>query len=180
MTRNRNFRQYIFPFIKFTCHGKILAWTFIAQFNGHRNSTLYPEFQIWRPYDSLYMKVAQSLINSESDLKKNFSFNNRFHRYVYTVNSSQPMLFQPGDVVGVYTPIFGRATNPRSRLLIRFINQPQDGPLSYYQLTNQSQSRFNLSHSKKATRDIPVISAQIVAFETTGKSNCNIAISIII
>ena len=167
----RNGRQYIFPLINFTCHGNVTLWRFYARFNDNQGSTLYPEFQIWRLTGSLYTKVSHTNISSDDELAGNFIGGGVDELYTHNISVSGPMTFQPGDIVGVHTPVCCRNLNPRSRLSLRF-NQQSNGPLGYFQLINtQPPSTFQLSDSSVSTnsRDIPALSAQIVMFETTSE-----------
>ena len=168
--RPRNGRQYIFPFINFTCHGNVTLWRFYARFNGTEGSTLYPEFQIWRLTDSLYTKVSHTNISSDNELAGNFT-GGGIQLYTHNISVSGPMTFQPGDIVGVHTPVCCRNFTPRSRLRLQF-NRQSNGSLEYFQLINtQPPSTFQLSDSSVSTnsQDIPALSAQIVMFETTSE-----------
>ena len=167
----RNGRQYIFPFINFTCHGNVTLWRFYARFNGNQESTLYPEFQIWRLTDSLYTKVSHTNISSDNELAGIFT--GGIQLYTHNISVSGPMTFQPGDIVGVHTPVCCGGNNPRSRLRLRF-NQQSNGPLGYFLnqgIDTQPSSTFQLSDSSVSTssQDIPALSAQIVMFETTSE-----------
>ena len=166
-----NGRQYIFPFVNFTCHGNVILWRFYARFNDNEGSTLYPEFQIWRLTGSLYTKVSHTNISSDDELAGTFTGGQVDELYTHNISVSGPMTFQPGDIVGVHTPVCCGDYNPRSRLRLRFNQQP-NGPLRYFQLINtQPPSTFQLSDSNvsKNRRDIPALSAQIVMFETTSE-----------
>ena len=167
----RNGRQYIFPFINFTCHGNVTLWRFYARFNGNQESTLYPEFQIWRLMGSLYTKVSHTNISLDDELVGSFTGRRVDELYTHNISVSGPMTFQPGDIVGVHTPV-GRG-DPRSRLRLRFNQQP-NGPLGYFlnqQIDTQPSSTFQLSDSSVSTnsQDLPMVSAQIVMFETTSE-----------
>ena len=165
----RNGRQYIFPFINFTCHGNVTLWRFSARFNHSQGSTLYPEFQIWRRTGSLYTKVSHTTISSDDDLAGNFTGGRVDELYTHNISVSGPMTFQPGDVVGVHTPVGN--SNPRSRLRLRF-NQQSNGPLGYFLnqgIDTQPSSTFQLSDSNTNRQYIPALSAQIVMFETTSE-----------
>ena len=169
----RNGRQYIFPFINFTCHGNITLWRFYARFNDNEGSTLYPEFQIWRLTGSLYTKVSHTNISSDDELAGNFTGGGENELYTHNISVSGPMTFQPGDIVGVHTPVCCGSFNPRSRLRLRF-NQQSNGPLGYFLnqgIDTQPSSTFQLSDSSVSTssQDIPALSAQLVMFETTSE-----------
>ena len=165
----RNGRQYIFPLINFTCHGNVTLWRFYARFNDNQGSTLYPEFQIWRLTGSLYTKVSHTTISSDGELVGSFTGGGVDELYTHNISVSGPMTFQPGDVVGVHTPV--DSGNPQSRLRLRFNRLPV-GPLRYFQqIDTQPPSTFQLSDSNVSTnrRNLPALSAQIVIFETTSE-----------
>ena len=154
--RERNKRQYIFPFMNFSCHGYIKEWTFYAK--SLDNGDQYPEFQIWRPYCSMYMykKVGHTYIDSsitQEDLIKN-----ELKQHTYIVNQLEPMYFQPGDVVGVYTP-----KSMHARIQLRFIEE-NDSPLSYHKLERGPRSEVSLSNLSSTTSDVPMVTVQIVTF----------------
>ena len=172
----KNERQYIFPWINFTCHGNITVWNFYARSNTNQRSILYPEFQVWRVNGSLYTKVAQTSMSDSDQMLGRLrgstlpSFqHNVDDLYMYNISDSGPMSFEPGDVVGVHTPR-GNG-NPQSRLRLRFNQQQNDGPLSYFISDNLPLSMLELPGSEftSTTVDIPLISAQVVIFETTSK-----------
>ena len=169
--RARNNRQFIFPSINFTCSGYITKWTFYARFNNS-DTRLYPEFQIWRINSSLngYTKIGYTSLDSDTELNGTFQ-NGNINQYIYDVNFSEAMSVQPGDIVGVSTPTIG-GNGARSRLRLRFNQQSQDGPPSYYYLITGSElpvSFFNLSVATMTQSFLPEISAQIVVFPSESK-----------
>ena len=83
------------------------------------------------------------------------------------------MSVQPGDIVGVSTPKTG-GNRARSRLRLKFNQQSQDGPPSYYYLITAGGSElpvsvFNLSVATMTQSFLPVISAEIVVFPSESK-----------
>ena len=85
--------QLIFPNAKFNCHGEVLKWIIGGTCGGGRSNDMSLEFQIWREVDNHILGRINSTTveQTASDLDSVFEF-----------ILDPPLLFQPGDMLGVF------------------------------------------------------------------------------
>ena len=148
-------QQRLFPDIQFTCNGLITKWIVGAQ--ARTNRTRMPELQIWRNVSgNTFTKISSSLlIPNETD-------NSNVHEYT----PNPPLMFQDGDILGVYQP-----EDSQSQLVLYY--QDNTGPVNYRQseLENDSLSSFTYSGTPANEYDYPLVSVEVHA--TTGNGqNC--------
>ena len=122
--------QVIFPEVTFTCSGSIQSWVFGAQWEGNTDS--YTELQIWRPgsEDGVYSKVGSTTIMTEENSTK-----------LYQYSLSSPLIFQAGDILGLYQP-----ERSRSQLTLLVEKEARGPQLGYYHYpTPSAASQLNIS-----------------------------------
>lgn len=112
---NNLIHQAIFPDIKFTCPGNLTKWTLVAVPVG--GGSRYPEVHVWRREGVSATKFTRYKRNKLSG-----SSPNPVSR-VYEAIRDPPLVFEAGDVLGVYNP-----TIPA----LSFRYQQDGGPRNYY------------------------------------------------
>ena len=93
-TKEFDDQQILLPSFSLTCSGLIVKWIMRAEkWNSGRNE--FPELQIWRPDEgSTYRKVNSTQITLTEENESE----------VYEYPLEVPLLFQPGDILGVLQP----------------------------------------------------------------------------
>ena len=143
-------QQRLFPDIKFTCNGLITKWIVGAQ--ARTSGTRMPELQIWKNSGgNTFSKINSSL------LIPNEIGNSNVHEYT----PDPPLMFQDGDILGVYQPRFSQ-----SQLIVYY--QDNTGPVNYRQsgFVDNPLSSFTYSGTPANEYDYPLVSVEVHA--TTG------------
>ena len=145
-------QQRLFPDIQFTCNGLITKWIVGAQ--SRTNGNRMPELQIWR---NVSANTLTKISASSSLLILNKTGNSNVHEYT----PDPPLMFQDGDILGVYQP-----EDSQSQLVLYY--QDNTGPVNYRQsgLVDYPLSSFTYSGTPANEYDYPLVSVEVHA--TTG------------
>ena len=151
---SRDIQQRLIPDIHFTCAGAITKWTIIASQVG--GGSRYPELQIWRRTGTgnEYTKVGRTVFSSTSVSTMD---------KVYEQTVDPPLNFEPGDILGVYTP-------PVPQLTFKY--QKKGGPTNYYiGGPPSSYSRFSLNGAGvlSTQNDYPLVSVEVNGTECASR-----------
>ena len=110
--------QVLIPGMRFNCHGFIRNWSALTVLNNyqavavlHNAHHLY--FQIWRPTENGLYKLIDDdyLLFEEPELRGNVhqlssESDIGIFRFTEKVGTGNRMYFQPGDVLGYFTPSY--------------------------------------------------------------------------
>ena len=143
-------RQYIFPNTRFEgCNGTITRLNFVASdFDASEN--VNPEIQLWENIGgTMYQFVSGSSITIDVQL-----LNGSPERKYYSYDVNPGVSFQPGYVLGVFTP-----RSQDSRLKMNF--QTSSAGQSYYIGTTQA-LRDMQNFDSNLDSAAPLISVEIV------------------
>ena len=132
--------RLLFPGIQFTCDGLITKWIVGAQ--TRTSGTRMPELQIWRNSGGNIVTKINSSVLIPNELG-----NSSVHEYTPV----HPLMFQDGDMLGVYQP-------EDSKLIVYY--QDNTGPVNY-KLSGSMFIRVNQF-------DYPLVTVNI----TTGNQYC--------
>ena len=145
--------QRLFPDIQFTCNGLITKWIVGAQTGT--SLTRMPELQIWRNNSgNTFTKISSSLLIPNEIGNAN----------VHEFTPNPPLMFQDGDILGVYQP-----EDSQSQLVLYY--QDNTGPVNYRQsgFVNNPLSSFTYSGSTPANEyDYPLVSVEVHATSGNG------------
>ena len=152
-----HFRELrIFPFLNFSYHGNITKWTLLAAKGSGQGR---PQLSIWRQISATrYRKVAADLMNP--CVIKRISTLDFGDVFVHENVPSEPLSFQPGDILGLllrgahaagYIPFLRN----NSRVVANL-------PLSYYtpRLGSREADVFSI-RQKNSDTFVPVSSFEI-------------------
>ena len=164
---NLDFVQWLFPFMSFTCEGKITRWILrIEQMDidleeGDRWNV--PQISTWRPTQTQGFPSAP-VISYKLVSITNETLSTAINRgSVYEYNLPIPIAVEPGHIVGVQMPLNMRERLLRStRLLFWQLVNGNASYLSYSSLQNRSTivvTPFEVI--EPILKFIPLISVQI-------------------
>lgn len=138
---SRDIQQRLVPSMRFTCRGNVTRWTAIAKTVG--GGSRFPQLSVWRAEggDS-YARVGYSSITETSSPRE----------HVYEHSPDEPLQFESGDILGVYTP-------PVPRLTLKY--QSGGGPQNYLLAGMATQSkRFSLG-GKLTSHEYPLVAVEV-------------------
>jgi len=148
---SRDIQQALFPDISFTCSGNLTKWSIVAKLVG--GGSRFPELQIWRNLGgTIYDRVAHSVVDNSEPTNTAF---------LYEHTPDDPLPFQAGDILGVFTP-------PVPRLTFKY--QQQGGPQNYYiggPAIAYSRIDLNQGLVLRARNDYPLVSVEVSNPECT-------------
>ena len=108
--------QVLIPGMRFKCHGFIRSWSALTVLNNYRAVALlylahHIYFQLWRPTENgLYNLVDDDyLVFEEPNLRGNvhqLSSESDIGIFRFSRKVGKGMYFQPGDVLGYFTPSY--------------------------------------------------------------------------
>ena len=113
--------QVLIPGMRFNCHGIIRRWSALTVLNNYHNlAPLYLAhhlyFQLWRPTENGVYKLIDDdyLTFEEPELNGNvhqLSSESDIGIFRFSRKLGKGMYFQPGDVLGYFTPSYKLSTN---------------------------------------------------------------------
>ena len=134
--------QVLIPGMQFNCHGFIRSWSALTVLNNYRAVALIHNahhlyFQLWRPTENGVYKLIDDdhLVFEEPELRGNVyqpslvgpESDIGFFRFTEKVGMGNRMYFQPGDVLGYFTPSYQLNTHPSNYpLSVTFRNASMD------------------------------------------------------
>ena len=143
-------QQLIFPSVRFNCSGEVLKWI-MAGTEWFGDSK--PELQIWTPLqNNVYTKTSGAIISSAVMIRSRV--------YEYEVES--PLPFQPGDILGVFQPLF-----TDSQLQVDY---DSDDDSIYYLISTGADvypqnTTFNTTDGALTLTGLPLVSVEISKFQ---------------
>ena len=127
--------QILIPGMQFNCHGFIRGWSALTVLNNYRAVALlylahHLYFQLWRPTENgLYTLVDNDyLVFEEPELRGNVHqllSESDIGIFRFARKVGKGMYFQPGDVLGYFTPSYKLNTNTYP-LSVTFRNASMD------------------------------------------------------
>ena len=152
-------QQRLFPGIQFTCSSFVTKWIVGSLVTNIGNAIQMPELQIWRKIGSNnYTNVGSTVLNITTP-------SSQLNVYEYAVDP--PLMFQEGDILGVYQP-----REEESTLVVYY--QENSGPLNYIQTVDFPLDNFMYSGTAASGYDYPLVSVEI----DTGNLSIIIAITL--
>ena len=140
-------RQYIYPEMKFLCNGSVTKWIYGAV-DRNRSTGDLPELQIWHQNGpNSYNKQGSSLVAAKLSIAPN----------VYEYYPMTPLVFQEGDIFGVYIP-----DNNDSQLWL--YEQRESGPLNLRinnEVNSPAPSTINGMLKTDEANDFPLVTVII-------------------
>ena len=113
--------QVLIPGIQFNCHGVIRGWSALTVLNNYQAVALlylahHLYFQLWRPTENGVYKLIDDdyLVFEEPELRGNvhqLSPESDIGIFHFNKTVKKGMYFQPGDVLGYFTPSYKLNTN---------------------------------------------------------------------
>ena len=113
--------QVLIPGMRFNCHGFIRKWSALTVLNNYRAVALlylahHLYFQLWRPTENGVYKLIDDdyLVFEEPELRGNvhqLSLESDIGIFRFNKTVEKGMYFQPGDILGYFTPSYKSITN---------------------------------------------------------------------
>ena len=113
--------QVLIPGMRFNCHGVIRGWSALTVLNNYRAVALlylahHLYFQLWRPTENGVYKLIDDdyLVFEEPDLRgkvHQLSLESDIGIFRFNKTVEKGMYFQPGDILGYFTPSYKSITN---------------------------------------------------------------------
>ena len=128
--------QVLIPGMRFNCHGFIRGWSALTVLNNYQAVTrlylahhLY--FQLWRPTENGVYKLIDDdhLVFEQPELMGNvhqLPSESDIGIFCFTKKVGKGMYFQPGDVLGYFTPSYKLNTGTVYPLSVTFRNASMD------------------------------------------------------
>ena len=145
-------QQLIFPSVQFNCSGEVLKWIMVGtEWFGDSK----PELQIWTPLENnVFTKTSGAIISSAVMIRSRV--------YEYEVES--PLPFQPGDILGVFQPLF-----TDSQLQVDY---DSDDDSIYYFISTGADAYpqnciFNTTDGALTLNGLPLVSVEISKFNNS-------------
>ena len=169
-----HFRELrIFPFLNFSYHGNLTKWTLLA---AKGNGQGRPQLSVWRQISATqYRKVAADLMNP--CVIRRFNMLDGAEVLVHENVPSEPLSFQPGDILGLLL----RGAHAAS--YIPFLRNNSKGvtdpPLSYYvqRLGSREDDVFTV-RKRNSDSLVPVSAFEICKSIFGGCHTCNLQLGV--
>ena len=142
-----NDAQSIFPNISFICEAKVSKWIIGAQTDNENHG---PELQVWRLKPNTSAEYQLVYTSGELEVVSTTIANQ-----VFEYPMDPPLTVQPGDVLGIYQPTFGR-----SKLTIYY--EKDVGAEALYQTISTSQDEFPApAQSVQTHSQLPLVTVEV-------------------
>lgn len=166
-----DFVQWIFPFINFTCYGKITRWTLrveqLEDLDLDEDELWYiPQLSVWRP--SKDQNLAREKIGS-------YELQSSTNETIFPVNDQGPvfeykmpfaMTVEPSDIIGIRMPLDAKTRRVRTtKPLFLELSRGNATSKSYSTLHNRTTISVS-SETRELHTYLPLISVDIREFHS--------------
>jgi len=131
-------RQHIIPRASFSCNGRITGIT--ASMRRNANGTIDPHLEVWHPQSpgsDVFDKVGEAQLVEDNVVQVD-NDNNTYWLLNMSLNGSEKIEFEAGDVIGFYHP-------PDARYQVWTIDT--DGYILHGYISANSSTIFNLDNA---------------------------------